>query len=100
MISTLKRKLNPQNYLQCLAEKSRALAAHDHHQAALAKRLGVPVVELQGAIDRLHGKVMDVSVVMLVGKFLKAEKELDEAISAYDLAVEIHQRRSFQNLDE
>lgn len=97
---TTKRKLNPQNYLGCLAEKSRALAAHSHHETALAKNLGVPVSELQPAIDKLRGTVMDVFTVICLGNYQKAEQELDEAIAAYDIAVELHQRRTFCSLDE
>lgn len=100
MVVTARRKPSPDNYLECLAEKSRAMLAHDHHERALSEAMGVPTARLHEAMDRARSGVMDVKLVMKIGAFMKAEQELDEALSLYEQALRLHADKAYKELDE
>lgn len=43
---------------------------------------------------------MDVKLVMKIGAFMKAEQELDEALSLYEQALRLHADKAYKELDE
>jgi len=95
-----RKRILPQNYLECLMEKGRALTLHQHHERKLANALGVLPSELPVAIDKMRSGSYDVSLAMMYGNFLRAEQELDAAIELYEKAVELHYNKSFRGIDE
>lgn len=96
----MRRRINPTNYLETAAEKSRALAVAKQKHDQLCQAIGANASTLQRKLDELRTTGMTSRQLSLLIVWRKAEEELAEAMDAYGLAVQMQQQRDLQAVCE